>query len=95
LTRGVVTPITDIEFEPGATLSGEENEKVERAIREEMEVERQELEQSKPALVIPPRGVSKEFLRLEVGQVTILKKKPVVPAVPQQKKKGEVKKTRG
>ena len=45
------------------------------------------LEQSKHAPVIPPGGVSQEFLRLEVGQVTILKKKPVVPAVPQQKKK--------
>ena len=41
--------------------------------------------------MIPPGGVRGEFPHLEVGQVTILKKKPVVPAVPQQKKK-EVKK---
>jgi hypothetical protein len=53
-----------------------------------MEVDEQRLEQSKHAPVIPPGGVRQEFPRLEVGQVTILKKKPVVPAVPQQKKKG-------
>jgi len=83
--------MSDIEFEPGATFSEEENAKVERVIRAEMEVDEQVLEQSKHALVIPPGGVSKEFPRLRVGQVTVLKKKPVVPAVPQQKKK-EVKK---
>jgi len=83
--------MSDIEFEPGATFSGEENEKVEKAIRAEMEVDEQRLEQSKHAPVIPPGGVRQEFPRLEMGQVTILKKKPVVPAVPQQKKK-EVKK---
>ena len=37
--------------------------------------------------MIPPGGVIREFLHLEVGQVTILKKKPVVPVVPQLKKK--------
>jgi hypothetical protein len=79
--------ISDVEFEPGATFSMEENQKVERVIREEMEVERQELEQSKHAPVIPPGGVRGEFPRLEVGQVTILIKTPVVPAVPQQQKK--------
>jgi len=83
--------MSDIEFEPGATFSVEENEKVERAIRAEMEVDEQQLEESKHAPVIPPGGVRQEFPRLEAGQVTILKKKPVVPAVPQQKKK-EVKK---
>jgi hypothetical protein len=64
---------------------------VERVIRAEMEVDEQRLEQSKHVPVIPPGGVRQEFPRLEVGQVTILKKKPMVPAVPQQKKK-EVKK---
>jgi len=83
--------MSDIEFEPGVTFSMEENEKVERAIRAEMEVDEQRLEQSKHAPVIPPGGVRQEFPRLEVGQVTILKKKPVAPAVPQQEKK-EVKK---
>jgi len=79
--------MSDIEFEPGATFSREENEKVERVIRAEMEVDEQLLEQSKHAPVIPPGGVRQEFPHLEVGQVTILKKKSVVPAVPQQKKK--------
>jgi len=83
--------MSDIDFEPGVTFSAEENEKVEKVIRAEMEVDEQVLEQSKHAPVILPGGVSQEFPRLEVGQVTILKKKPVVPAVPQQKKK-EVKK---
>jgi len=79
--------MSDIEFEPGATFSERENAKVERAIRAEMEVDEPALEQSKHAPVIAPGGVSQEFPRLEVGQVTILKKKPVVPVVPQQKKK--------
>jgi len=83
--------MSDIEFEPGAVFSEEENRKVERAIRAEMEVDEPALERSKHAPVIAPGGVSQEFPRLEVGQVMILKKKPVVPAVPQQKKK-EVKK---
>jgi len=83
--------MSDVEFEPGATFSVEENEKVERAIRVEMEVDEPALEQSKHAPVIAPGGVSKEFPRLELGQVMILKKRLVVPAVPQQKKK-EVKK---
>jgi len=79
--------MSDIEFEPGATFSEEESAKVERAIRAEMEVDEPALEQSKHAPVIAPGEVSQEFPRLKVGQVTILKKKPVVPAVPQQKKK--------
>jgi hypothetical protein len=83
--------MSDVEFEPGATFSMEENERVERAIREEMEVDEQRLEQSKHAPVIPPGGVRQEFPRLEVGKVTILKKKLVVPAVLQQKKQGEKK----
>jgi len=78
--------MSDIEFEPGVTFSEEENRKVERVIRAEMEVDEEALEQSKHAPVIPPGGVRAEFPRLEVGQVTILKKKPVVPAVRQQKK---------
>jgi 23S rRNA G2069 N7-methylase RlmK/C1962 C5-methylase RlmI len=84
--------MSDIEFEPRATLSVEENEKVGRASREEMEVEEKELDQSRHAPIIPPGGVRKEFPRLEVGLVKISKKKPVVPAVPEQKKKQEVKK---
>jgi len=79
--------MSDVVFEPEATFSIEENAKVDRAIQEEMEVEIQELEQSKHAPVIPPGGVRREFPRLEPGRVTISKKKPVVPAVPQQKKK--------
>jgi len=79
--------MSDVEFEPGATFSMEENEMVERVIRAEMEVDEQRLEQSKHAPVIPPGGVRQEFPRLEAGQVTILRKKPVAPAVPQQKKK--------
>ena len=79
--------MSDIEFEPGATFSREENEKVERAIWAEMEVDRQDLEQSNHAPVILPGGVRGEFLPLEVGQIMILKKKLVVPAVPQHKKK--------
>jgi len=79
--------MSDIEFEPGATFSTEENEKVERVIRAEMEVDEQRLEQSKHAPVIPPGGVRQEFPRLEVGQITILKKKSMAPVVPQQKKK--------
>jgi len=81
--------MSDVEFEPGATFSEAENKKVERAIWVEMEVDEPALEQSKHAPVIAPGGVRQEFLRLEVGQVTILKKKPVVPAVPQQKKEAK------
>jgi len=79
--------MSDIECEPGASFSTQEHKKVERAIRAEMEVDEQRLEQSKHAPVIPPGGFRQEFPRLEAGHVTILKKKPVVPVVPQQKKK--------
>jgi len=84
--------MSDIEFEPGATFSEEENRKVEEVIQAEMEVDGQELEQCKHVLVIPPGGEKGEFLRLEVGQGMILKKKkkPVVPVVLQQmEKKGK------
>jgi len=79
--------MSDIEFEPGATFSAEENEKVEKVIRAEMEVDEQELEASKHAPVIPPGEKRQEFPRFTPsGQVTIAKR-PVVPAVPEQKKK--------
>jgi hypothetical protein len=79
--------LSDVEFQPRVTFPQEESEKVERVIRAEMEVDEQRLEQSKHAPVIPPGGVRQESPRLEVGQVTILKKKPVAQAVTQQKKK--------
>jgi len=83
--------MSDLEFEPGATFSVEESEKVERVIRAEMEVDEQELEASKHAPVISPGEKRQEFPRFTPsGQVTIAKR-PVVPAVPEQKKK-EVKK---
>ena len=87
-----VTPegreMSDIEFEPGATFSEEENEKVALVI-ERMEVEEQELEASKHAPVIPPGGKSQEFPRFTPsGQVTIAKRPAIAPAVPEQKKKG-------
>jgi len=83
--------MSEIEFEPGATFSREESEKVERAIRIEMEVDEQELEASKHAPVIPPGEKRQESPRFTPsGQVTIAKR-PVAPAVPEQKKK-EVKK---
>jgi len=78
--------MTDIEFEPGAPFLEEENCKAERVIRADVEVERHELDQIKHVPEILLGGVREEFPRLEEGQVTILKKKPVVPAVPQQKK---------
>jgi len=84
--------MSDIEFEPGATFSEEENEKVEKVIRAEMEVDEQELEASKHAPVIPPGEKRQEFPRFTPsGQVTIAKKPAIAPAVPEQKKK-EVKK---
>jgi len=72
---------SEIQFELGATFSEKENAKVETVIRAENEVDRQELDQNKAAPVMPPGGVSGESPRLEVGQVTILRKKPVVRAV--------------
>jgi len=83
--------MSEIEFEPGATFSREEDEKVERAIRVEMEVDEQELEASKHAPVIPPGEKRQEFPRFTPGGQVTIAKRPVVPAVPEQKKK-EVKK---
>ena len=82
--------MSDVEFEPGATFSEEENEKVARVI-EQMQVDEQELEASRHAPVISPGERRLEFLRFTPsGQITIAKR-PVAPAVPEQKKK-EVKK---
>jgi len=75
--------MSDLEFEPGATFSMEENEKVERVIRAEMEVDEQELEASKHAPVIPPGEKRQEFSRsTPSGQVTIAKRPVIAPAVP-------------
>ena len=83
--------MSDIEFEPGATFSEEEHEKVAKAL-ERMEVEEQDLEASKHAPIIPPGEKRQEFLRFTPsGQVTIAQRPAIVPAVPEQKKK-EVKK---
>jgi len=89
--------MSDIEFEPGATFSREENEQVENAIRAEMEVDEEELEASKHAPIILPGEKRQEFPRFTPsGQVTIAKR-AVVPAVPEQMnkegKKPEVKET--
>jgi hypothetical protein len=78
--------ISEVEFEPGATFSCEENVKVHRILKI-IEVEEQELDQSKHAPKIRPGGVGEDFPCREVEQVRILKPQPVVPAVPQQKKK--------
>jgi hypothetical protein len=59
-----------------------------------MEVEEQELEQSKHAPSIAPGAIGGLIPRLELGQVTIRKKQPGVPAVPDQKK-NKAKKTEG
>jgi len=91
-----VTPeeecMSNIEFEPGATFSEEENEKVARVI-EKMQVDEQELEGSKHAPVIPLGEKKQEFPRfVPSGQVTIAKRPEIAPAVPEQKKKNEAKK---
>jgi len=79
--------MSDIEFEPGATFSEEENEKVARVL-ESMEVEEQELEASKHAPIIPPGGKKQEFLKFTLsGQVMIAKRLTIVPAVPEKKTK--------
>jgi len=83
--------MSDVEFEPGATFSAEENERVARVI-EQMQVDEQELEASKHAPVISPGKKRQEFPTVTPsGQVTIVKRPVVAPAVPEQKKK-EVKK---
>jgi len=83
--------MSDIEFEPGATLSKEENEKVARGI-EKMQVDEQELDGSKHAPVIPLGEKRQEFPKFAPsGQVRIAKKQGTAIAVLEQKKK-EVKK---
>jgi len=87
--------MSDIEFELGATFSGEENEKVARVL-EKMEVEEQELEASKHALIIPPGEKIQEFPRFTPsGQVTIVKRPAIVPALAEQGKKEGGEKTGG
>jgi len=93
--RAQATPeeeeMSDIEFEPGATFSEKENEKADRVI-EQMLVDEQELEASRHAPIIAPGGKTQEFPRFTPsGQVTIVKKPVVAPAVPERTKK-EVKK---
>jgi len=79
--------MSDMEFEPGATFSEEENAK-DAAVLERMEVEEHKLEASKHALVIPPGEKRQEFPRFNPsGQITIAKRPAVAPAVPEQKKK--------
>jgi len=79
--------MSDIEFEPGATFSEDENEKVARVI-EGMQVDEQELESSKHAPTIPPGKKRQEFPRFTPsGQVTIAKRPAIAPAVPEQNKK--------
>ena len=83
--------MSDIEFEPGATFSEEENEKVAMVI-ERMQLDEQELEASRHAPVIQPGKKRQEVPRFTPsGQVTIAKRPTIAPAVPEQKKK-EVKK---
>jgi len=83
--------MSDIEFEPGATFSEEENEKVVRVL-ERMEVEEQDLEALKHAPIIPPGEKRQEFPRFTLsGQVTIANRQIIVLAVLEQRKK-EVKK---
>jgi len=78
--------MSNMEFEPGATFSEEENEKVAMVI-EQMQVDEEELEVSKHAPVISPGKNGQEFPRYTPsGQVTIAKR-PVAPAVLEQKKK--------
>jgi len=82
---------SDIECEPGATFSEEEDVNVAKVL-ERMEVEQQELEALKHAPVIPPGEKRKEFPRFAPsGQVTIAKRLAIAPAVLEQRKK-EVKK---
>jgi len=83
--------MSDVEFEPGATFSEEENERVARVL-ERMEVEEQELEALKHAPVIPLGEKKQEFPRFAPsGQVTNAKRPVIAPAIPERKKK-EVKK---
>jgi len=84
--------MSDIEFEPGATFSEEENEKVAKVL-ERIEVEEQELEVSRHAPAIPLGEKRQEFPRFTPsGQVSIAKRPVIAPAVPEQPKSKEVKK---
>jgi len=83
--------MSDVELEPGATFSEEENETVAR-MRKRMAVEEQELEPSKHVPVISPGGKRQEFPRFTLsGQVTIAKRPSIALVVPGGKKQ-EVKK---
>jgi len=78
---------SDMEFQPGATFSEEENGKVAIVI-ERMQVDEQELEALKLAPVIPLGEKRQEFPRFTPsGQVTIAKRPEIAPAVPEQTKK--------
>jgi len=90
-----VTPekdiMSNIEFEPGATFLGEENEQVVRVLKR-LEVEEQELEASKLALIIPPGGKKQELPRFGLsGQFTIAKR-PIIALAVAEKGKKDVKK---
>jgi len=79
--------MSEIEYEPGATFSEEENENVARVL-DRREVEEQELEASRHAPVIPPGGKKQEFPRFTPsGQVMITTRPIIGPAVPEQGKK--------
>jgi len=79
--------MSDIEFEPGATFSEEENEKGVMVI-EPMQVDEQELKASNHAPVSQPGENGQEFPRFTPsGQVTIAKRPVVAPAVPEQPRK--------
>jgi len=79
--------MSEIAFEPGATFSREENEKVARVF-EMMEVEEQELEASKHEPVIPPGEKRQEVPKITPsGQVMIAKRLVIAPAVPEQRRR--------
>jgi len=84
--------MSDIEFEPGATFSEQENERVARML-ERIEVEEQELEVSRHAPVIPQGEKRQELPRFAPsGQVTIAKRLGIAPAMLEQTNKNEAKK---
>ena len=79
--------MSDCEFEPGATFSKEENEKVAMVI-ERMQVDEKELEASRHAPVIQLGENRREFPRFTPsGQVMTAKRPSIAPAVPEEKKK--------
>lgn len=67
-----------------------------RAIRHEMEVDRQELEPSKHAPDIQPGGITQEFPSLTATGPVMLAKRPVIgPAVlEQRKRRGKIRRLR-